>query len=94
MWYDRILQPDYVNKKFPICRFDIQSTYMSTFLSKFDEDNFIFQQNKIKINSEVSIVQVKMGFPLQNPEGPNSTAFVGAECIARSGGFTCPRQAL
>ena len=35
-----------------------------------------------------------MGFPIQNPEGPNATAFVGPDCLVRSSGFTCPRYGV
>lgn len=39
------------------------------------------------------IVQVKMGFPQQNAEGPAAIAFIGSECIAKAGGYICPRCA-
>lgn len=32
-----------------------------------------------------------MGFPQKAAEGPTAVAFVGADCLLQSGGFTCPR---
>lgn len=36
-------------------------------------------------------MQVKMGFPHQNAEGPAAVAFIGPECTPKAGGYTCPR---
>ena len=35
--------------------------------------------------------QVRMGFPQRNAEDASGSAFVGAACNLRSGGFTCPK---
>ena len=35
--------------------------------------------------------QVRMGFPQKAADGPTAVAFVGADCLLQSGGFTCPR---
>lgn len=32
-----------------------------------------------------------MGFPQRAADGPTAVAFVGADCLLQSGGFTCPR---
>ncbi len=32
-----------------------------------------------------------MGFPQKAADGPTAVAFVGADCVLQSGGFTCPR---
>ncbi|DBA94955.1 TPA: hypothetical protein ACH3X1_002481 [Trebouxia sp. C0004] len=34
---------------------------------------------------------VRMGFPQKAADGPTAVAFVGADCLLQSGGFTCPR---
>lgn len=45
----------------------------------------------IHLQGERDHIQVRMGFPQQNAEGPAGIVFVGADCLPKSGGYTCPR---
>lgn len=42
--------------------------------------------------STAAATQVRMGFPRQNAHGPSAVAFVGPDCVARAGGYKCPRS--
>jgi len=77
-----------------VCTHHCEHCYAAASSSLAEPASICFQLADLSVRHQLASFccqQVRMGFPQKAADGPTAVAFVGADCLLQSGGFTCPR---